>query len=137
MDGKTFEAQIGKWAASVPHKMDAFARQVVQELASRVVQRTPVDTGFLRGSWQPSIGEPSLTHKGSEDKAGAKVSAAISVIIPQIKAGVKFYLMNNANYARPVEYGTAKMAGRHYVTDTAKAWPSIARDVAVDMGMKA
>lgn len=146
MDGKTFEAQIGKWATSVPHKMDAFARQIVQEIANRVVEKTPFDVGFLRGSWQPSIGEPSLTHEGSVDPTGAKVAAAISVILPQVKAGVKFYMMNNAAYARRLEYGfvgedklgrSYNQAGRFYVTDTAKAWPSIAREVAIDMGMKA
>lgn len=144
MDGKTFEAEIGKWAMQMPEKMDAFARQLVQELAKRVIERTPVDVGFLRGSWQPSIGEPSITHEGTEDTTGAKLSAAIAVILPAIKAGVKFYLMNNAVYARRLEYGfvgedslgrTYNQAGRFYVTDTAKSWPAIAQDVAADLGM--
>ena len=62
--------------------------------------------------------------------------ASISVLLPEIKAGVMFYMMNNANYARYVEYGTSKMAGQFYVTDTAKSWPSIVRDCIADLGIK-
>lgn len=141
-DSKTFIAQIGKFAKEAPEKMDALARQTVQELGKRVVEATPVDVGFLRGSWQPSIGEPSRDHEGSNDIGGTKVAAAISVLLPEIKAGVMFYLMNNAVYARRLEYGfngkdslnrTYNQAGRFYVTDTAKSWPAIVRDVLADL----
>lgn len=144
MDGKTFEAAIGKWAEAMPEKLEAFARQVVQELGKRVVEATPVDVGFLMGSWQPSIGEPSLTHEGKNDAGGTALSAAIAVVLPEITTGVRFYLMNNAVYARRLEYGfvgedslgrTYNQAGRFYVTDTAKAWPEICRAVARDMGL--
>ena len=147
MDGKQFEAAIGKWAKEAPEKMDAFARQVCQAIAERAMTTTPVGvTGFLRGSWQPSIGEPSTSHEGSADKGGAKVAAAIATVIPEIKAGVKFYMMNNAAYARRLEFGFVgedklgrkyNQAGRFWVTDAAKAWPQIARDVALELGMKA
>lgn len=132
-DSKTFMAQVGKWAKDAPEKLDALARQTVQEVAHRAVEKTPVDTGFLRGSWQPSIGEPSTSHDGKIDTAGAAAQAAISVLIPEIKAGVMFYMMNNAKYAGFVEYGTSKMAGRFYVTDTAKSWPAIVRSVIADL----
>lgn len=141
-DSKTFMAQIGKFAQEAPEKIDALARQTVQELAKRAVEKTPVDTGFLRGSWQPSIGEPSTEHEGKEDMGGAAVQAAVSVLIPEIKAGVMVYLMNNAKYARRLEYGFVgkdslgrnyNQAGRFYVTDTAKSWPAIVRDVLADL----
>lgn len=135
-DSKTFTAQIGKFLKDAPEKVDALARQTAQELAKRAVERTPVDVGFLRGSWQPSIGEPSTDHQGKDDPSGALAMASISVLLPEIKAGVMFYMMNNANYARYVEYGTSKMAGQFYVTDTAKSWPSIVRDCIADLGIK-
>lgn len=133
---QVFKAQIDGWLRKAPEKLDAIARQVCFEMAERVVDATPVDTGFLRGSWQPSIGEPSLDHQGKDDKAGAAAQAAIALVIPQMKAGQRFYMMNNASYARPVEYGTSKMAGRYYVTDTVKKWDSVVQQVASELGLK-
>lgn len=133
---QVFKAQIDAWLNKQPQKLDGFARQVCFEMAERVVDATPVDTGFLRGSWQPSIGEPSLDHQGKTDKAGAAAQAAVALVIPQVKAGDRFYMMNNAAYARPVEYGTSKMAGRYYVTDTVKKWQSVVDQVAAELGLK-
>lgn len=128
-------AQIDAWVQKAPQKLDGFARQICFEMAERVVDKTPVDTGFLRGSWQPSIGSPSLDHAGKSDKAGAAAQAAVALVVPQIKAGDRFYMMNNAAYARHVEYGTSKMAGRYYVSDTVKNWPSVVQQVASELGL--
>jgi len=133
---QVFKAQIDAWLHKAPEKLDGFARQICFEMAERVVDKTPVDTGFLRGSWQPSIGEPSLDHEGKEDKAGALAEAAVALVVPQMKAGQKFYMMNNAAYARFVEYGTSKMAGRYYVSDTVKNWPAVVEQVASELGLK-
>jgi hypothetical protein len=133
---RVFKAQIDAWLQKAPEKLDAFARQICFEMAERVVDNTPVDTGFLRGSWQPSIGEPSLDHQGKPDKGGVAVATVVAMVIPAMRAGQKFYMMNNAAYARPLEYGTSKMAGRFYVSDTVKNWQSAADQVAQELGLK-
>lgn len=137
---KVFMAKLDRWVKEQPQKIDGFARQVCFEISERVVDKTPVDTGFLRGSWQPSIGEPSTDHQGSEDKAedakSSKAVAAVSLLIPQMKAGDHFYMVNNANYARFLEYGTSKIAPRYYVTDTVKQWQAICNKVAQELGLK-
>lgn len=131
-----FKIRLGKWKKASDDKLDALARQVCYEMAFRVVEKTPVDTGFLRGSWQPSIGVPKLAGDPEPDPGGAKAMGKIAAVIPQIKAGDRFYMMNNANYARAVEYGTSRMAGRHYVGDTVASWPSVVADTAASLGMK-
>lgn len=128
--------RLGRWHKAADEKIDALARQVCFEMAQRVVEKTPVDTGFLRGSWQPSIGKPVTDKEGSHDPGGAAAQAAIAAVIPSIKAGDRFYMMNNAAYARPVEYGTSKMAGRHYVRDTVAAWPEVVASTAAQLGLK-
>lgn len=131
-----FKVRLGRWENATKAKLDALARQVCFEMAQRVVEKTPVDTGFLRGSWQPSIGAPQVATDPAPDPAGAAASATIAAVIPQIKAGDRFYMLNNASYARAVEYGTSKMAGRHYVSDTVAAWPEIVRSTAAELGLK-
>lgn len=133
-NGKTFNAEISAWAKQFPAKMDALARQTSQEMSERVIASTPVDTGFLRSSWQPSFGQP----KAGQGAAGqeGKALTAVSMTISGMKAGDVYYLSNNAEYAEHVEFGTSKMAGRFYVTDNVKRWPQVVASVTKDLGLK-
>lgn len=119
-----FKASIKKWAKQFPEHVDALSRQVCQEMALKVVEATPVDTGFLRGSWQPSIGEPASV-KGELDPTGAMAAGKVGLIISGIQAGDQFFMTNNAAYGPFVEYGTSVMAGRFFVTATVKQWKQV------------
>lgn len=119
-DGRTFRLNLGKWADLTQDKLDALVRQTCQEISERVVRDTPVDTGFLRGSWQPSIGKPI------DGAPGAGSPGTVSLVASQMQAGQIFYMTNNASYARAVEFGTSKMRGRFFVTDNVKRFRAIA-----------
>lgn len=119
-NGRTFRLDLGKWANATQGKLDALVRQTAQEIAQRVVQDTPVDTGFLRASWQPSIGSPSA------GAPGAGSPDTVSLVAAQMKAGEIFYMTNNASYAAYVEFGTSRIAPRYFVTDNVKRFRSIA-----------
>lgn len=132
--GRNFKATLGQWAAKAGANLDALARQSSQELSERVVLATPVDTGFLRGAWQPSIG--TLQAKaGTPDRSGSAALSSVSLAIAEMKAGDRFYLTNAADYALHVEYGTSRMAGRFYVGDNVKAWPAIVNQTAAQLGL--
>lgn len=128
-NGKQFTADLSAWAKKAGAKLDALARQTSQEVAGRVVQATPVDTGFLRGSWQPSLNAP----KGAQ---GAAVVPNVGLVVAGMQAGDTFWMTNNARYARFVEYGTTKMRGRFYTTDTVSQWKSIVQKVASELSKK-
>lgn len=132
-----FKAQIGDWAKRFPEKIDALARQSVQEVCLRAVTNTPVDTGFLRGSWQPSIGKP-YTGEPVQGDATAKIALSVA----DLRAGDKFYMRNNAVYAKRIEWGFVghdslgryyNQKGRFMVTDAVKAWPTIVAGVAREL----
>ncbi len=129
MSGRQFNADIRAWAKKANANLDALARQTAQEVAAQVVQKTPVDTGFLRGSWQPSIGAPTDA-VGSADPSGATAQSQVTLVAAQFNRGERFFMINNAAYARFVEYGTSKMAGRYFVNDTVADWQAIVRRVA-------
>lgn len=135
MSAAQFRAKVGEWAQTQPQKIDGFARQVCYEMAERVVMKTPVDTGFLRGSWQPAI-DKVRNDAGAADTTGGKALGEASLVIAGIKVGARFYMTNNAAYARFVEYGTSKMVGRFFVTDTVKQWQSVVDKVAGELGLK-
>lgn len=133
-NGKQFTADLGAWAKKAGDKLDALARQACQEISYKVVYQTPVDTGFLRSSWQPSIGTP----KSAQGAIGAQAKPLgdVALVCAGVKAGDIFWMTNNARYAKFVEYGTSKMAGRFYVTDTTSQWNSVVQKVAKELGLK-
>lgn len=146
--GKTpndFKVNLGKWKKKLDGKLDALARQTVQEISYRVIMATPVDLGFLRGSWQPSIGEgasPVVIGAATEDPTGAQSLAKIAALIPQIKTGEMFHMRNGAVYAMRIEYGFVgpdslgrvyNQQGQFFVTGTVKQWPKIVEQVLKDL----
>lgn len=141
--GREFKAKLGAWGNATAAKLDGLARQSSQEMAYRVVLDTPVDTGFLRSSWQPALGTPKpsqgkefgLAGSGSQ-AASALAFASIGVTISDMKAGDRFHFTNGANYANFIEFGTTRMAGRFMVTDNAKRWNQIVSKVARELGIK-
>jgi hypothetical protein len=130
-----FRMTIGQWLDATTQQMEDLARNVCYAMAERVVDNTPVVDGFLRGSWQPSIGAPS-TAEGTHDKAGAAAMAKLGVAMTEFKLGDTFYMMNNANYAQYVEFGTSKFSGRYFVSDAVAAFPAIVAAEAAELGMK-
>lgn len=141
--GREFKAKLGNWAKATSAQLDGLARQSAQEMAERVVMATPVDTGFLRSSWQPALGKPAASYGKEFGLAGsgapaaaAQALTAIGVTISDMKAGDHFHFTNGANYAEFVEFGTSRMAGRFMVTDNVKRWNQIVQKTATELGIK-
>ena len=135
MSAKVFRAKIEGWKNATKAQIEGIARQTCMEMAERVVRATPVDTGFLRGSWQPAINAPELKD-GSPDPSGGQSIAEVMAVGNAVKPGDHFYMLNNASYAKFVEYGTSKMAGRFYVQGTVKQWQAVVSQVAAELGVK-
>jgi hypothetical protein len=148
-NGATFNADVSKWLESTALKLDAVARQTAQEMSLKVVQATPLDTGFLRGMWQPFVNQPTFASSyaspsGGEPSGGVSV-ADISVTANGMQAGDQFWLLNATVYAKRLEYGfvgtdslgrTYNQAGRFFVRDTCKKWPQVVQQVTDDLGVK-
>ena len=139
--GQKFRASLKKWAAKVRVNLDALVRQSCFQISYNVVVATPVDTGFLRGSWQPSIGQPG-NGTGIKDPAGAAKISEITLTVNGLKAGDRFFMLNNAAYVRRLEYGFVgqdslgrnyDQAGRFFVTDNGKRWPRVVVKVAKEL----
>lgn len=62
-DLKTFQQKI------LPETFVAFQKWLALELYKRILQKTPVDKGFLRGSWTISIGFQDKTAANKESTA--------------------------------------------------------------------
>lgn len=136
---RTFKADLERWAGKVSVGLDALARQTCFEISHRVVIDTNVDTGFLRGSWQPSIGAPAAKTGAAEDPGGGIALGEIGLVCQGVKAGDVFWMWNNAAYALRLEFGfvgtdalgrSYNQPGYYFVTSNLKKGPQVVDEIA-------
>lgn len=72
-------------------------------------------TGFLRGSWFAAFDSPQAG-RGHPDPTGGTSVARCNMVATQVTPGQTYYLVNNAVYARRLEYGFVgkDSLGRYY-----------------------
>lgn len=123
-----FIADVNKWFDALMPNMQAFAQACTQDICQAVVEGTPVDTGFLRGSWQPAIGYMPVGPTNGQE------AATVEAVIRQLKIGQLFTLTNGAAYAMRLEYGFVgpdslgrvyNQAGRFYMSTQLARWQEI------------
>lgn len=98
----TFAADIRRFTDRTEQAIDRTVRAITLSLFSEVVQRTPVDTGRLKGNWQVSQGAPKGGTLTSTDKNGGTTIAAIAAGMGGW--GSETFLSNNLPYAHRIEF---------------------------------
>lgn len=103
-----FTLQIAKFVEKAKGNADLVLRKVAIEIFSRVIQKSPVDTGRFKSNWLVAIGSiPDGT------TVAIDVTAAVTRVEAATlgaKAGDVIYLVNNLPYSRALEYGHSKQA---------------------------
>lgn len=133
-----FEVDIDKFVSKTNKKLDEFVLEFTQDIAEKVVTRSPVDTGFFRSNWRIGIGAPSRESKdekpeGFEAGEAVATQTSLGAITPKLigaGAGDVIYINNNADYGERLEYGHSSQAPSGMVRITVAEAPSIARSVA-------
>jgi len=92
-------------------------REVVMALAfqglTRIVQRTPVDTGRARGNWTVSVGSQDFTITEAVDIGGSVAIAEGQEAIAAYEAQEgwpSIYIQNNLPYIERLEDGSSSQA---------------------------
>lgn len=98
-------------------KLETVFQEVVMDLSEKVTDNTPLQTGFLKGSW--FLGINTITGpSGNFDTTGVMAVATIALAAQGLRVGDVATIGNNASYAKYVEYGTRNMAPRAMVRKT-------------------
>ncbi len=99
-----------------------FHKKIVLEALSRIVQKTPVDTGRARGNWQINIGAPSRSKLDAADTSRAPGDTSTTADqISKLSGLLPFavvYISNNVEYIEYLEDGTSKQSPRGMVMVT-------------------
>lgn len=122
-------ANLDAWARKIDQELNRVVAAVCMDLSSKVILRTPVDTGRARANWKATIDLPSSGTTLDTDKSGTSaIKEAERVSLGA--AGNIFYLTNNLPYIGPLEYGSSQQAPRGMVRITVSEFNAAVRKAA-------
>jgi hypothetical protein len=127
-----FELDIARFVAKANGNVNLVIRKIALDIFSRVIQKTPVDTGRLRGSWTVSIGAIAAGNIAL-DKSGSATIARATAATLNLKAGDVVYLTSNVIYARALEYGHSKQAPAGMIRTTLQEFPQVVAKAASEV----
>lgn len=128
-----FYAAMLKYADAAKAVMEDVVTGAIIETAARVIERTPVDTGFARSAWQVSAGHARPGEVEAADRSG--VIALLEIKRNLAEGGFQpvWVIHNNAKYAWALERGHSKQAPNGMVGLTAREFPQIVEQVVRDL----
>ncbi len=133
MSGVSFALDVSKWCDKARDNADLVVRKVALDLFSRIILRSPVDTGRFRGNWQVAIGNVPDGTIEIEDKTGQATISKATAEAANVRAGQVIYLVNNLPYAWTLETGHSKQAPAGMVGITLQEFQPIVDQVTRDI----
>lgn len=144
--GRSFSVSIDAWCKLAGVRMGVSIKKIVIDIFSRVIMRTPVDTGRARSNWVVGLNSPASspasrldTDPGPVTPTGMGKSKAKSRMIMKVKTAsvenTKSYILtNNVIYAIRLEYGwSRKQAPAGMVRITVREFKRIAQRIAAEV----
>lgn len=129
----SFAQDISRFIDKTDAKMDTAVRKVSLELFSRVILKSPVDTGRFRGNWQVAIGAAPSGTLSLDDASGTATISKAAGQTAGVKAGDVIYLANNLPYAKSLEDGSSGQAPAGMVALTVQQFQSIASKIGIEL----
>lgn len=131
----SFALQIGRWSENARRKAEVVCRKIALDMTTRVIMRSPVDTGRFRGNWQTAIGVVPGGTTERKDKLprgapGGRAFAQAQRTSLQFGPGQIIYLVNNLPYAVALEHGWSKQAPAGMVKITVQEFGPIVESLA-------
>jgi hypothetical protein len=117
-----FNAKVGAFVAANPGRIADIQRKLMFDAFAKLVEYTPVDTGYLRNNWQATVGRPADGTVGTpvaDDQTvprpdASRVANAVAVIPPYQKT----WLTNNVDYVERINDGWASYEGAQMLERT-------------------
>ncbi|PWJ80642.1 hypothetical protein C7441_112184 [Pseudaminobacter salicylatoxidans] len=125
MAQQSFSAAVDEWVLKSQRRMLAMFQTATQYVIEDMIDRTRVDTGFLRASIVVSTSAPAAIREDARPVEGQKYPAneAYALVIAGAELGGTIWATYTASYAAYREYGTHGQAGDGMVRLAAQNWP--------------
>ena len=106
----SFASELSNFTAKAESNTEQVFRASTISLFSRIISRTPVKSGRLKGNWQIDINQPATADVSDSDTTpintldgGSKRKVASGVMRANLNDSI--YMVNNLPYARRIENG--------------------------------
>jgi hypothetical protein len=126
----SFKLDITRWVEKAGARADLVVRKVALDMLTKIVMKTPVDTGRARGHW--GVGVTSITYGAGLDKGGGGTIAKATASLQGARAGDRIYIANNLPYIVRLEYGHSKQAPAGMVRTTIDEFQSAVNRAAAE-----
>lgn len=100
----SFAEQIAQFSDEALDRVESVRRVFIGSVCLKIIDRTPVLSGHLKGNWQPSIGAPEMDEVARASKEGGYVKQLLQSVLSHLKGDETFYFSNNAPYVLVIEY---------------------------------
>lgn len=107
-------------ATRLERGIESLVADIGEEVGRDLVPATPVDTGFARANWRPSINVPAELPVTLNDPSGAATVARITTVSRQWRIGDVLYLVNNAPYIVQLNEGSSPQAQAGFVAEAVR-----------------
>lgn len=123
----SFDADISRFINKAGTNTEQVIRKIAIQCFSKVVLKSPVDTGRFRANWYASINYASNDVSNAVDKSGMKSIGNMQDTVAGFKlSDTSIYFSNNLPYAYRLEMGYSKQApagmARISVMETARQY---------------
>lgn len=124
------QIDIAAVVAALNRTVEQATTAIAIEVTAELQQATPVDTGFARASWVPSIGVPSAEMGGTPQApdAGAAETGLARVARFKLSDG-RAYVSNNTRYIGILDRGSSRQAPAGFVRASIERGLQAAREV--------
>ncbi len=99
---------------------------VGDEVGKALVPATPVDTGFARGNWRPTLNVPASRPVTFLDPTGAATIARIKAVSQSFRLGDILFIVNNAPYIGLLNAGRSPQASAGFVAASVEKGVNVA-----------
>jgi len=117
---RQFNRAVTKFAETMlPYQVKLFTKKVALDTLTRIVRKTPVDTGRARGNWQITINTASESEVNNV--AGSGISDVVSqgrVALENMEPFSIVFISNNVPYIAYLEQGSSSQAPQGMVATT-------------------
>lgn len=101
--------------------VEAGAERVIKRLAfainNELKRTTPVDTGWARANWVPSVGRPAEGVTGSRDavNTGAQSAGEARLLVYTLSQSPEIWITNNVPYIGDLNAGRSPQAPANFI----------------------
>ena len=114
-NGHEFNAQLTKFARKIQVAPAKVVKKVAFQLFRRIIEKTPVDTGRARASWNIAVGsaDASVRPEGQHPKSPAALASKANTVLAGYGADGRLpvvWISNNLPYIGELENGHSQQA---------------------------